>query len=571
MEQHGLVIDIAICIIAAWVVAVVSQVARQPLLLAYLVAGFAVGPHGFKWVTDAESIQTIAEIGLALLLFMIGLEIDLKKMLSAGRVITLTAGAQILGCVVIGWGIFALVGPAKTHLGALYLAVAAAMSSTVIIVKILYDKRELETLAGRVTLGVLVLQDVATILFLAIQPHLKNPSAGVLFFAMWHVVLLLSVAFLASRFILPPIFKFVARLPELVLVGALAWCLAMAGFANYLELSSAMGALIAGVMISTFPYTLDVVAKVTSIRDFFVTLFFVGLGMLIPLPTVSAILWTLFVCFVLIVSRLVTVFPVLYSMRQGYRVSLLPAINLCQMSELSLVLLALGNKAGDVSEDVIGIAAFAFSFLAVGSTYAILGNDLLLRKIVPLFKRMELHDLDHTAFLQRADTSPRRVCLLGFCWTASSLLAEIERNRPELLPQICVIDFNPVVHERLKARNIFAVYGDITARDVLHHAGASHAEIIICSLPNMVLKGANNLKILRQLRELNPHAQIIVHAELLSDVPTLYKAGANYVITPRLLEAADLLHVLEAAEKNSLDHKRSEQEMLLKERNEVIP
>jgi len=491
-------------------------------------------------------------------------------MLSAGRVITMTAGAQILGCVLIGWAVFALAGPSQNHLEALYLAVAAAMSSTVIIVKILYDKRELETLAGRVTLGVLVLQDIATILFLAVQPNLKNPSAGVMFIALWHVVLLLAVAFLASRFVLPPVFRFVARLPELVLVGALAWCFAMAGFASYLKLSSAMGALIAGVMISTFPYTLDVVAKVTSLRDFFVTLFFVGLGMLIPMPTVAYILWTLFLCVVLIATRLVTVFPVLYAMKQGYRVSLLPAINLCQMSELSLVLLALGQKSGDVSDNVIGIAAFGFSFLAIGSTYGILANDTLLRKITPLLRKMGLHDLDHTAFLTRADASPRRICLLGFCWTASSFLAEIERNRPDLLPEICVIDFNPVVHEKLKARNVYAVYGDITARDVLIHAGATHAEIIVCSLPNIVLKGANNLKILRQMRELNSKACIIVNAEVLSDVPALYAAGASYVTAPRLLEAADLLRVLEAAEKNGLDHKRNDQEMLLKERNEVI-
>jgi len=568
--EHSLVTDIAICIIAAWVVAVASQVARQPLLLAYLVAGFAVGPHGFKFITDATDIQTISTIGLSLLLFMIGLEIDLKKMLSAGRVITFTAGAQILGCVIFGWLVFGLVGPAQNHLEALYLAVAAAMSSTVIIVKILYDKRELETLAGRVTLGVLVLQDIATILFLALQPNLKNPSAGVMVFAVWHVILLLAVAFLASRFVLPPVFKFIARLPELVLVGALAWCFALAGFADYLKLSTAMGALIAGVMLSTFPYTLDVAAKVTSLRDFFVTLFFVGLGMLIPVPTVAYVLWTLFLCLVLIVSRLVTVFPVLYSMRQGYRVSLLPAINLCQMSELSLVLLALGKASGDVSDNVIGIAAFAFAFLAIGSTYAILGNDSLLRRATPWFKKMELHDLDHTAFLSRADAKPSRICLLGFSWTASSLLAEVERNRPDLLGEIAVIDFNPVVHEKLKQQEIRAVYGDITARDVLHHAGVAHAEVVICSLPNMVLKGANNLKILRQLRELNPHGKIIVHAELLADLPALYAAGASFVSAPRLLEAADLLHVLESAEKNLLDAKRREQEMLLKDRREVI-
>jgi Kef-type K+ transport system membrane component KefB len=569
--EHGLVTDIAICIIAAWVVAVASQVARQPLLLAYLVAGFAIGPNGFKFITDDSSIRIISEIGLSLLLFMIGLEIDLKKMWSAGRVITFTAAAQISGCVFIGWLIFDLVGPAQNPLEALYLAVAAAMSSTVIIVKILYDKRELETLAGRVTLGVLVLQDVFIILFLALQPNLKNPAIGPLAHAFGNVILLLAVAFLASRFVLPPVFKFIARLPELVLVGALAWCFALAGFADYLKLSSAMGALIAGVMISTFPYTLDVVAKVTSLRDFFVTLFFVGLGMIIPVPTVAYILWTIFLCLILIASRLATVFPALYSMRQGWRVSLLPAINLCQMSELSLVLLALGNKSGDVSDNSIGIAAFAFAFLAVGSTYGILKNEQLLRLAGPWLKKLGLRDLDQSAAETAAGEKPKRICLLGFSWTASSLLEEISRARPDLLTEIVILDFNPHVHEKLRLRKIHAVYGDITQRDVLHHAGVSRAEVIICSLPNTVLKGADNLKMLRQLRDLNPAGKIVVHAELLSDIPGLYAAGADYVTTPRLLEAADLLQVVEAAEKDLLEEKRGEQADKLAGRAEVIP
>ena len=569
--EHGLVTDIAICIIAAWVVAVVSQVARQPLLLAYLVAGFAVGPHGFKWVTNPDSIQTISEIGLSLLLFMIGLEIDLKRMLNAGRVITLTAGIQILGCVLLGWLVFGVVGPAGDSLEALYLGVAAAMSSTVIIVKILYDKRELETLAGRVTLGVLVLQDVFVILFLAVQPNLKNPTVAPLALALGKVILLLSVAFLASRFALPKLFKLIARLPELVLVGALAWCLALAGFAGWLGLSTAMGALIAGMMISTFPYTLDVVARVTSIRDFFVTLFFVGLGMKIPLPTWGYILWTIFLCLFLVASRLATVFPTLYAMRQGFRVSLLPAINLSQLSELSLVLLTLGLKSGDVSADTVGIAAFSFAFLAVGSTYGILNNDALLRAVTPWLRKLDLKDLGQEALKITGEEKPKRICLLGFSWTASSLLAEIGRNRPDLLAEIVVIDFNPVVHEKLKAQKIHAIYGDITARDVLHHAGTAHADFIICSLPNMVLKGADNLKMLRQLRELNPDAKIIVHAELLADVPKLYAAGASYVTAPRLLEAADLLQVVEAAEQNLLEQKQQGQLKLLEKRPEIIP
>jgi Kef-type K+ transport system membrane component KefB len=569
--EHGLVTDIAISIIAAWIVAVLSQVARQPLLLAYLVAGFAIGPLGFKFITDAKSIGTISEIGLSLLLFMIGLEIDLKKMLSAGRVITFTAVAQIAGCVLLGWLVFDWIGPAQNRLEALYLGVAAAMSSTVIIVKILYDKRELETLVGRITLGVLVLQDIATILFLAVQPTLKNPVFGPLMHALGNVILLLSVAFLASRYVLPPVFRAVARQPELVLVGALAWCLALAGFAEWLGLSAAMGALIAGVMVSTFPYTLDVVAKVTSIRDFFVTLFFVGLGMKIPMPTWHYLLWTIFFCLFLIGSRLVTVFPPLYFMRQGYRVSLLPTINLCQMSELSIILLALGNKNGDVSDNVIGIAAFSFALLAVDSTYAIFKNDYILQKATPWLNKIGFRDLERGAPADDAGEKPKRICLLGFSWTASSLLEEISRERSDLLSEIVVVDFNPNVNERLRQRGVRVVYGDITQRDTLHHAGVSHAAVIICSLPNMVLKGADNLKMLRQLRDLNPRAQIVVHAELLSDIPALYAAGASYVSAPRLLEAADLLQAIEAAEKNMLDQKRNEQENKLSDRDEVIP
>jgi Kef-type K+ transport system membrane component KefB len=371
--------------------------------------------------------------------------------------------------------------------------------------------------------------------------------------------------------VLPPLFRVIARLPELVLVGALAWCFAMAGFAGWLGLSTAMGALIAGVMVSTFPYTLDVVAKVTSIRDFFVTLFFVGLGLEIPVPTWGAILWALFLCLFLVSSRLATIFPTLYLMRQGYRGSLLPAINLAQISELSLVLLALGKLSGDVSDNVIGIAAFAFAFLAVGSTYAMLGSHTILKRVTPWLNKLDLQDLNQTEQEATGEKTAKRIWLLGFSWTASSLIEEINRERPDLLDEIAVIDFNPLVHERLKSRHIHAVYGDITSRDVLHHAGVSHAEVIICSLSNTVLKGSDNLKMLRQLRELNAEAKIIVHAEFLADMPKLYAAGASYVTAPRLLEAADLLQVIEAAEQNLLDQKNQAQQKLLVNRSEIIP
>jgi Kef-type K+ transport system membrane component KefB len=569
--DHGLTIDIVICIIAAWVVAVACQLFKQPLLMAYLLAGFLIGPHGFKFVTDPGSIQTISSIGLILLLFMIGLEMDLNKMFSAGKAIMITAVAQIAGCILLGWLFFSIPGLSTNRLEALYLAVAAAMSSTIIIVKILYDKRELETLAGRVTLGVLVLQDVAVIFVLAIQPNLKDPAIGQFATAFGKVLLLVGVAYVASRFLLPPIFRFVARQPELVLIGALAWCFALAGFAGWLGLSHEMGALIGGVMVSTFPYTLDIVAKVASLRDFFVTLFFVGLGMTIPVPTWDLLTGMLIFSGFIVASRLLTVFTPLYKMKLGHRVSLLPAINLCQISELSLVLLALGHEMGDVSERSLSIAALSFAFLAVDSTYAIWKNDAILRKTSPWLKKFRLPDLAETDSSAVHSEAKKRIFILGFSWTASSLFEEIIQNKPALLPEIQVVDFNPNVNEQLRKRGARVVYGDIGQRDVLLHAGVGHAEIIICSLPDMVLKGTTNFKLLRQLRELNPTAKIIVNAERLSEIPRLYSAGASYVTAPRLLEAAELVKTIEAVDKGLLDDKRSEQVALLEERDEVIP
>lgn len=569
--ESELVINIGLCIIAAWVLGVAFQAIRQPLILAYLVAGFAIGPFGFRWITEAHSIETISSIGLILLLFMIGLEIDLKKMLSAGRLITLLGSIQILGCVAIGWAFFHALGLVGTQYEAIYLGVAVALSSTVIIVKILYEKHELETLAGRLTLGVLVLQDLAAILFLAIQPNLKNPALGFIALALSKVIALVAVGFLVSRFILPPIFRSVARLPELVLVGALAWCFALAGLAHVLGLSREMGALIAGVAISTFPYTLDVASKVTSIRDFFVTLFFVGLGMSIPWPSLNVLTGMFIVACLLIASRFLTVFLPLYTMKQGHRMSLIPAVNLCQMSELSLVLLALGKASGDVSEKTMTIAAFAFAFLAVLSTYGISNNDTILRWTVPWLNRLGLPDLPGSSANRASGAHSKRIFLLGFSWTASSLLAEITRDEPGLLNELVVIDFNPHVNEQLRQRGVDVIYGDISQRDTLLHAGLGHAEVIVCSLPNSLLKGATNLKLLRQARSLNATAQVIVHAERLADVPALYAAGADYVVAPRLLEADHLLDLVGAARDRRLDHHRDQQLQSISGRDEVVP
>src|SRR5207302_5060766 len=448
--MHELIRDITLCILFAWVLGLLAHFSRQPLILAYLIAGFLIGPFGMGWVKSQDSINVISELGLIFMLFMIGLEIDLKKIVRAGKVILFAAGGQLIGGVVLGILFFVGIGLSmgNGHFDALYLCVACALSSTVIIVKVLYEQRELVTLVGSSTLGVLVLQDIFAILFLAVQPSLDHLQVSVILLSIGRVGVLVATALVLSRYVLPRLFHQIARRPELILLGALAWCFLIGEIAEKLHLSREMGSLVAGVSLSTFPYALDVTAKVTTLRDFFITLFFVALGMTIPIPNMSVIELALMIAAFAVVSRVVTTFAPLYLMKQGLRASLLPAINLAQISEFSLVVIQTGVAAGHIKTQTASAASFAFVILAVLSTFVMMRSDQIVRMAIGPLKLIGLRDLDHSHAEEGEEGGHgegRRILILGFFRAASALLSEIGRQNPGLLDQIGVVDFNPVV------------------------------------------------------------------------------------------------------------------------------
>jgi Kef-type K+ transport system membrane component KefB len=574
---HELIRDITYCILFAWALGLLAHFSRQPLILAYLIAGFFIGPFGMGWVKSQESISIISELGLIFMLFMIGLEIDLKKIIRAGRVILFAALGQLVGGCLLGILFFVGIGLSigGGHFDALYLCVASALSSTVIIVKVLYEKRELDTLPGRITLGILVLQDIFAILFLAVQPSLDNLQISIVLLSIGRVCVLVATALVLSRYVLPRLFHQIARRPELVLLGALAWCFLIGEVAERLELSREMGSLVAGVSLSTFPYALDVTAKVTTLRDFFITLFFVALGMTIPIPNLSVIGLALMIAAFTVVSRVATTFGSLYIMKQGLRASLLPAINLAQISEFSLVVIQTGVAAGHISTETSNAVPFAFVVLAVLSTFVMMRSNVITRMAIPLLKRIGVRDLDHDDAAdgdnQSGHGDSRRIVILGFFRAASALLAELDRRNPLLLGQISVVDFNPIVFQALSDRGLHVIYGDISNFDTLLHAGVGNAEIIVLSVPDSLLKGADNEKLVRHVRTLSPTAKIVATADLLTDVDDLYSAGADYVTVPRLSDAHALFEVIEAAEAGLLQDKRVEMDAQLSDRREVLP
>jgi voltage-gated potassium channel Kch len=220
-------------------------------------------------------------------------------------------------------------------------------------------------------------------------------------------------------------------------------------------------------------------------------------------------------------------------------------------------------------------ASFAFVVLAVLSTFAIMRSDQLVRSAIVPLRRMGLADLGQSAHEAEHGGGGHgeglRIVLLGFFRSASALLSEIERNNPLLISQIGVVDFNPVVYNALNTRGVQVTYGDISNLDTLVHAGVSHAELIVLSIPDSLLKGATNEKLVRHIRSINGTAKIVATAEVLSEVSNLYAAGADYVVVPRLSEARELYSVIEAAQAGLLDNKRADTDARLSERREVLP
>jgi Kef-type K+ transport system membrane component KefB len=577
---HGIDIlsDIGTAIVAATAVALLARGLRQPLILGYLLAGVAVGPAmGLGLVKDHESIELISEIGLILLLFIIGLEMDLQKLRSAGRSLVLVGVLQFPICAALGFAFAIGLGlqQGAGRFDAAYAGVAMALSSTMIVVKLLYDKHELMTLPGRVTLGVLVFQDVWAILALALQPTLLHPSIGALAGSLVKGALLVAASLLASRYALPRLFAFIAKVPELLLVTALAWCFLVSGVASRLGLSREMGALIAGVALSTFPYNLDVIAKVINIRDFFVTLFFVALGMRIPVPTTSAVSLALAFSGLLVASRFLSIFPILYVAGSGLRTSLLPTVNLAQMSEFSLVIAALGLSLGHIGAGTVAALTFAFVLTSVASTYMIAYNHELQSWLARLLSRLGMKDREAAGPAEAGRGPEAALVLLGFYRDASSIVHqfEIESKGSEdqpLLRQLLVIDFNPVVLEELGRRGIRCLYGDIGNMDTLQHASIHGARLIVCTLTDSVLKGTTNHRLLKQLRRLCPEALVVVASDTLEGALALYSAGADFVFVPRIHSAHRMAEVLRTALEEGLELVRREDLAALSERNEVL-
>jgi Kef-type K+ transport system membrane component KefB len=435
----------------------------------------------------------------------------------------------------------------------LYLGIVFAISSTLLVVKLFQTSFKMDTRSGRISVGLLIFQDIWVVLIIAVQPNFADPGIAPIVASFVAVAILILITVVLARYILPTAFHWIAKVPELIVVAAVGWCFAVVFLGTNIDylvafltgydslpmtVGASMSALIAGASIASFPYSTDLVGKGGLLKDFFVALFFVGLGLTIPMPEGSGVLLLVALIAVLVLlSRLVIFFPLLYWAGLDRRTAMVSSLRLAQISEFSLIICYAGLGLGHITPEFNSVIIFAFVLTA-------LWTPLLFTYADTLYLRLE-GALDYLGF-QKPDTledSKKRkylVALLGFHRLAASLMHELKQTNPEILENMLVVDFNVHIHQQISTYGPVVKYGDLANSETLQHAGVDKARVVLITLQDDMLIGTSNYRIIESVRKMNPKAIIIAHAIKYREIKGMYKAGADFGLKGPCIYAVNL-------------------------------
>src|SRR3989338_3431589 len=350
VENADIFLQLGIVVIVAAIAAFLLRVLKQPQILAYVVVGILLTPV-LHIVTDTSIIQSMSIIGIAFLLFLVGLEMDLKSLQSVAFVSSLGGLAQIVILFIVGYLIALLLG--FLSLEAAYIGLMVVFSSTMVVMKILSDKRELQTLHGRIIVGILLIEDIIAILALSLLSTSNGFALMLLLTALLKFASLFAIAFLTSKYIFPPLFRFAAMHQELLLITSVSICFLFALAFSYWGFSLAIGAFLAGIALGNLEYRLEIIGKVKSLRDFFALLFFVSLGMRLSLEAIQQQWIALLVVLgIIIILKPIVTMTICSLFKYTKKPSFLTANALSQVGEFSLIVAAQGLALGHISQNL---------------------------------------------------------------------------------------------------------------------------------------------------------------------------------------------------------------------------
>ncbi|RLI91799.1 MAG: hypothetical protein DRO90_01790 [Candidatus Altiarchaeales archaeon] len=527
-----ILVSIGIITISATISAIIARVFRQPLILAYILAGIIIGPYGLQIIINEKIIETLAMLGMALLLFMVGLELNLNRLRDVTRVSIGCGLGQIIVTFVFGYLLATAMNFNSVH--SFYIAFALTISSTMVVIKLLSDREELETLHGKIVLGTLLVQDITTIIVLSALPKIEMLNIDFFINSLVAGIGIVGMAIITNRYIAPIILNFITKSVELLLLFAISWCFIFSLIAAILKFSIAIGAFLAGVSLATSPYNVEIIARVRSLRDFFSTIFFVSLGMEVPL--IPTLMWQalVFALFVLIGNVLIMMIITEF-FGYGKRTAFLTGLSLAQISEFSLIIANEGLNLGHINQDIFSLIAFVAIISITGSTYFITHSDGIYRFMIPILNLF--HMGRKTQILERIPKNIKDHVILFGCHRMGSIIAKtLQMSRKKFI----VVDINPEIVKSLMRQNINTIYGDISDNEILERINIKDAKIVISTIPNK----NDNIFLLSEVRRLNPSAIVFTTANHLNDALELYKNGADYVILPNMLGGEKISEIL---------------------------
>lgn len=517
--------DIGMVIVLATVGGFIARALKQPMISFYILMGILLGPV-FNIVKDMAVVDVLSEIGIAFLLFIVGIELDLKRLKDVGPVTTF-GSLVVMGLIFLaGFGSFLLIGFGGTE--GVYAGIVILFSSTMVVIKLLSDRSQLDTLHGRIVIGTLLIQDVVAVVLLSVMHSLNDFSIVALFLSVLQGVLVFVVALFFSKVLFPQLFKFAAKSQELFFLLSLAVCFFFSIVFASIGFSIAIGAFVAGLMLGNLPYNIEIISKVKNLRDFFATMFFVSMGIKLTFTSFQtyALPFIILLLLTVILSPLLT-YIVTLSFGYNRKVAFLAAISLSQVSEFALIAVHQGRTLGHIGEGFMSLVIMVMLASIVITAYMIKYEDRLYRQLLPMLRYIDKIFTGRKHFDHHVPHSEHNVILVGYDRIGSRIYRSLKRMGKDVI----ILDFNPDVITHLMENNIPSVYGDIGDDEVLESMHLDKVQMIISTVPNH----RDTLLMIKKVRRQNNSAKIIVTAYMVEEALSLYEEGADYVILPHLL------------------------------------
>lgn len=526
--MEGGLYELAIIILLAAGLGIVARILRQPLVLAYLLTGMVIGYFQFFYLTDREAWQIFSDLGIMFLLFLVGLEINFTSIRLVGRDSLIIGIGQVIFTFIIGFFIAKLFG--YSLITASYIAIALTFSSTIIIVKLLSEKKDFNSLYGKLSIGLLLVQDVIAILLLIFLTGFEGENSlliSSLAITVVKGVLLFILMLWLGRKVLPRLFDRIATSPELLFLVSLAWVFVIAAITSKIGFSIEIGGFLAGIALANSSEHFQIASRIKSLRDFFILIFFAILGSSVLFSNIQDIGWqiAIFSLFV-IVGNPIIVMVLMGLLGYRKRTSFFAGVTIAQISEFSLVLAALGFKLGHVGEKEVALITSVAVLTITISSYLITHADFLFRKLYPLLDIFERKD---TKGIEEYDAkSAKSIILIGCRRMGQSIAAQLPKK------DVLIVDFDPDVIHRLKECGYDYLFGDIGDQEIMHQANFETAKLIISTSPSFEV----NCSLLERVNECRSKQgitlKIIVRANDEEETIIFYKKGADYVLIPHL-------------------------------------